>query len=79
MASLLRWRGTGHGLDESPTTVERLAPTTRLVDFHTGRLEKSLLGDLHDEKKMQKKLYDTIAESDEPARAIRLTRLSGAS
>jgi hypothetical protein len=29
-------------------------------------LEKSLLGDLHDEKKMQKELYDAITESHEP-------------
>jgi len=49
----------------SPTRVELLAPTLRLVDFHTGRLEKSLLKDLHDEKKMQKKLYDAIKGSDE--------------
>ena len=49
----------------------------RLIDFHTGRLEKSLLGDLHDEKKMQKKLYDTIAESDEQWTLVFAVRDSG--
>ena len=38
----------------------------RLGDFHTGGMEKSLLGDLHYEKKMQKELYDAITESHEP-------------
>ena len=37
-------------------------------------LEKSLLKDLHDEKKMQKKLYDAITESDEEWTFIAVTK-----